>query len=592
MEGYQARRLPIEADMRSPADDVVLTLTDLAIGRHQQQLISMEPNGIVVRNTVDFNVVCELQIPNSIEGFGYPFSTMLTKFHPSEKRAIVVADADAFVFDTTNGRLLAELKGHQYPIVDAEFFGENVVTVANDRMMRLWKCESGLMDRTFLPSKSNGVFQQEPLLAISDNDEYLAISLRSIQQSIRRDLQGKAIPGNVSGAVSVGAVPPADRLLSFDGDTAIVTELSSSRELYRGSFGSPLHHESALLVNGEYFVAHTLEGKAWLVNVETQSRMLLGAQSQGVNGVYPSVDLSKIIVTFLDGKFEAYDVLTRRVVWSRQHSQMISYIALSPDGERCILLDSSGNMEVWLIAGWKQECKIMANGQPADRLRFLPDGAGFIAWNANNCDRVSCYRIAEPNREIVLPSVGTVRVEVHPTEPTAIVCASDRTVLWQPYDGKVTPLYSDRGTRAACWTRDRIGTVAEPGTSERGEFRLFDLAGNAIAAEPLDLKPIFIQSDIHRNQFIIAVAGDAAEVFQFATARSKLVTPVVRGNLVWIGFTKEQSHIITVSDSGQVLLTDTSGKIVSDCVATAGKISCCVADKGGNTLWLGHRTVS
>ncbi len=529
MEGFRARRISIEGDARSLADDVVLTLTDLAVGRHQQQFISMEPNGIVVRNTLDLNVICELQVPVSVGGAGYPFSTMFARFHPHEKRAIVVADADAFVFDTTNGRMLAELKGHQYPILDAEFSGEKVVTVANDRMLRMWNSSSGLMERTFVPSQTNGVFQREPLLATSANDEYLAISIRSIQQSIRRDLQGKAIPGNVSGAVSVAAVPSADRLLSFDGDTAIVTELSSSRELYRGSFGSPLHHESALLVNGEYFIAHTLDGKAWLVNVETQSRMLLGTQAQGVNGVYPSMDLTQVVVTFLDGKFEAYDVLTRRVVWSRQHSQMISYIALSPDGERFVLLDSSGNIEVWLIDGWKQECRIGAKGEPPDRLRFLADGAGFIAWNANNCDRVSCYRLAEPNHEIVLPAVGTVRVEVHPTAPHAIVCGSDRTVLWQPYDGKVVPLYTDRGTRAACWTRDRIGTVAEPGISERGEFRLFDLEGNPIAAEPLDLKPTFVQSDIHRNQFIIAVAGDAVEVFDLVTARSKLVTPVVRG---------------------------------------------------------------
>ncbi len=57
--------------------------------------------------------------------------------------------------------------------------------------------------------------------------------------------------------------------------------------------------------------------------------------------------------------------------------------------------------------------------------------------------------------------------------------------------------------------------------------------------------------------------------------------------MIWIGFSKDKPRIITVSDSGHVTLTDMSGKIVSESLATEGQISCCVSDKGGNTLWIG-----
>jgi serine/threonine protein kinase/WD40 repeat protein len=585
-EGYTVRRVPIIADADLAASDVALTSFKTVVSRSFEQFISLEATKLVVRSSRDLQQICELQIPMYSADEATPQLTgTRPAYHPIQQQAVIAVGGDAYLFDTSNGQLLGTLKGHHLPISDCCLSFDAIATVANDKTLRLWRTNSGRVQRTFTSQHINASAQDCPL-TLSHDGHSLAVATQAYFQSSRRTTNGDPVPGFADGAVSKSQTD-CDRLLTLDDRTAIVTAPSTSHVLYQGDFSRPLYFESQLVANGKRFLAHTMDAKAWLVDIESRSRLLLGSQAESVNGVYVSHDTCTIFLTFASGQFEAIDASSGKLLWSRRHQERVRSIDLSYDGKRLALVDQSGSFEIWEVGTWK---KVVKTELPlADNVKFLADSEGVIVWNALRSTKVTCFRISSLDNPTSIAASGRISVNIHPSEPKVIIGSAGGAVLWHPYE-QTERSVCDRNCRSVCLSNDRIGVLINSSITAPGELLILDSEGQTLKSETLELLPARIQVDFRQNQFILVLSAFSAEVFNLENGELEFAAPGSGSKIVWLGFTHDSTRLVTVSEQGVVSVVDRQGKLLASEDVAASKVSAVTAHAASDTLLIGFES--
>lgn len=591
-EGFSAKRFPVIVSSESTSADDSLSTVDTFVSRAHEQFISRESRKLLVRSSRNFQQICELEIPSepsSPDGSTRLMTDLRAKFHPQEMLAVAVSGARAYVFETANGRLLGQLSGHQFNITDFGMSGDRIATVANDKMLRLWRKKSGLAQRTF------GVRHNQPSssgtprhFALSPDNRSLAIATGAIYQSTRRDSNGEAVPGMVN-----GALPPSqtdgERLLTIDGNDAIVTEWSTSRELYRGGFNDQLYFESQLVANGERFVAFTLNFKAWLVDIRTHARMPLGTQSEEINGVYVSPNTSLILMTYINGDIEAIDARTGTRQWTRQHANRVTYVDFSPDSRQLAFVDNKGIIELRTL-DWEPLHQFSITDQEINRIRILRGSEGIVTWHTHKNTQVRCYQTQSPENYSSLAAPGIVQVDVHPNKPLVAIGSAEGVLLWEPTGTQSQKRLSDRGCRSVCLNNDRIGVLLQRTTSRPGELSVFRFDGTLVKSEALPLSPYRIRADGTGNQFLLTQSGYGADVISFESGDLNYTSPLHTSKLVWFGYSRDSAKLMSVCEQGVISTSDQNGKLLSSSDVCDSKITAAAIDRLGEKLFLGSET--
>ena len=561
----------------SPSLRATASYLRVAVSRSMEQVAAFGGNSAVVLSSKNLALMCKLNVPSRITDI---------RFHPTEARVLVICGKQMFLFDSETGELMGELRGHAFTVTDACFVSNSskIATVSNDRTLKLWHTESGLTQRTFRsPSDVYRIPPQQ--VAMSLDDSSIAISSRQDYFISIRNSNGARELSDMSGMVS-DVTSDSERLVVIRGKTVIVTESSTSREIYRGNFSDDLTPETQLVDGGRKLLVHTKSLGAFLVDLKSHSRRRLGEEGDKIATMVASADSSLLVLAAGGGRYFAVDSTTGDLLWSRRHELAVVDIDLSPDRKKLALVDTAGKVEIWMTDGEKPLAAIEEAGRQVNRVRFVLDGQRVVTWHSLENREVRCYETQKIESFTAHVAEGQIRLDAHRTQSLLAIGTDKHAVMWNYQDESVQPL-SDRGCRAICLLDDRVALLLSRSAARLPSLQIQSIADHRLVhEESLDLAPFSINADIQKNQFLVTQFGYSSNVFQFLSGKLAFSSPAHAGKIVFAGFSAMHG-LITVSDDGLIVILDETG-IVLHRLGTLGQtVTAATLDARGEILMVG-----
>ncbi len=550
----------------------------VAVSRSREQVAVFGGNNALILSSKNLELICKLNVQSRITD---------VRFHPTEAKVLVICGKQVFVFDSDTGELMGELRGHAFTVTDACFASNSpkIATVSNDGTLRLWHTESGLTQRTFQSPRDACQTIEPQQIALSPDDSAIAICSREDYFTSVRNSNGARELSEMSGMVSDG-VGDSEQLVTVRGKTVIVSESSTSREIYRGVFSDDLTPETQLVDRGRKLLVHTKSFGAFLVDLQSHSRRRLGEEGDRIATTCVAADSSMIVLVSGGGRYFAIESATGDLLWNRRHELSIADIDLSPDRQKLALVDIDGNVVIRMTDGEKPIAVIKAVGRPVNQVKFVLDGQRLVTWHSLENRDVHCYDTQKFESHTAQVAEGRIRLAPHRTLPLLAIATDKHAIMWNYQDESAKSL-SDRGCRAIRLLEDRVAMLLARSSSQPAALQIRSITDDHLVHEEnLEYMPWTIVADLRRNQFLVTQLGYSANVFDFLGGKFAFSSPAHAGPIVFAGFSAKHG-LITVSEDGLILILNETGNVLHRVGTLGQKVTAAALDAKGEVLMVG-----
>ena len=550
--------------------------------------------------------------------------TRVVVFDPSSTQLAAAGDDGIARVWANDGKLVAELRGHDGAILDADFSpdGKTLATAGGDGTVRLWDLASGraIESRCHHARVSSVRFSHDgAYVASASEDKTACVIDRSGKPETTVQLRGH------TASVSSAAWSPDDRFIvtASDDGSARVWSPRTGRALVKPLAHDPgsvvrvalPSHDGRLIVSaGSDRIARVWElpelpadDSSAITAVTAKLADKLVARAEIVTAAFCEDD-TQVVTGSFDGLAQVWDRETRQPIATFEHGDVVGSLALVPGDAALVTGSRDGAARVWetkvakvhhdlgsqihalavardgtVAAGTDDSRITLLHGASKDvlhdhlgsvyALAFTPDGKQLLS--AGNDTAVFVWNVATGEH------VRSFASHDQPVRALAIEPDGDRVAIL--VDGSVELWSLARGTRLAVLGSHvdalaidpRTGAIA--GASRDGSLRLWDAGGRVLRTTPANPSTPYLAIAFSGGA-IVAAGSRFAKVGAVALDGP---IEVVRA----IAVTPDGSRVITAGDDGVATIWDRDkGKLLGHRDRHARPISALAVD--GETLWV------
>ncbi|MEZ6135938.1 MAG: protein kinase [Pirellulaceae bacterium] len=565
------------------AVQVTLPRLFMEVSRRQNQAAFFGIHHVQIVSGDNLQSICEFDFEQETIRFA--------RFHPTEKQLLVVCEKSMYLMDTETGQQLGEFHGHDASVTDAQLSSSSrfLASVSADSTLRLWNTESGYEQRAFDLLADEFTSPVTQLSATSADDQWVAaFPGRSFFSTVRR-LNGQLEPCQLKGQLSAGRAD-CRHLVTIHGRVVTVTEVDTSREIYRGVFGGELTSWGTQLVDSQNLLVHTIDGPAILVDLASGARRQISEPGEAIRGVCVAAD-QKFFILHTGGlgreRYFAIDSATGNIKWDRRPDRRIVDLQLSPDAKHLAIVDSDSRVAVTTVENGESVSVIAADERPVNRVAFFGNGQSLITWHSRNNQFVRFYESLAAESHLDLAANGPVAVDVHPSQPWVVVGSSEQATLWNVEQNQPTSLI-DRPCSSVRFADDHVALLLKRTESELPALQIRALESQELAyEEQLDLYPSKIDFDVNSQRWIVTEFGNAAHVFDYETSEFAYSSGAHPSPVLWAGFSSSLGRLATVSEDGLIQIVDDAGNVLQRANALGSPASTAAMDESGEVLLVG-----
>ena len=351
-------------------------------------------------------------------GLGHDGSADIVAFNPAGTEiAVGYSSGQVVVFDASSGKELQSTDAGA-AVEGAQFDGTGILAIATRKGAYLWSLgkESApsqmlLNGANILSSGANtiAVDPDNPLkFAVATDNGTVILTLRQSDPSIMQ--QQPLNQGQPSGTEDLDAEFSANgqQVVTADADGAVrVYDLATSKEAMTLAAPQGTPYSAAFSPNMQMIVSGYSSGKAlaWDAVTGTQLTELVGNAGTVWTARF-NASGSEVVTAGEDGTIRLWDALPREVrTWfnspSRGTPQPVYAAEYSPDGDRILTVDGSGNASVFTADGKAvysgSKPVVIGPGHSADVKTALFDSAGTQIVTADSDGSVELWHASGSN---------------------------------------------------------------------------------------------------------------------------------------------------------------------------------------------------
>lgn len=427
--------------------------------------------------------------------------------------AAIATDGTARILKPS-GQLIAELEGHEGPVLDITFSadGKSLATGGEDGTARVW------------------------------------------------DLFGKEIAqlkGHEGSLWDVSFSPDNKRLATAGEDgTARLWELSGKQiaEL-KGHKGRVL--DVAFSADGQRLATAGWDGTAriWSTRSGKQLARLKGHEGS-VERVTFSPDSQRLVTAGWDGTVRIWNRTGKLLTKLKGHEGGVWNVSFSPDGKRLATGGEDGTAQIWDISG-KQIAKLQGHQGIVSSISFSPDGKSLATAGSDGT-----VRLWELDGNLLAELKGhqgrVWEVSFSAGEKLATTGEDGTARIWQLSRDPATEIKGDRSIFANVSFSPKgnlIATAALDGTA-----RIWDTSGKALSRFQGYLG-LFGDISFSPNGQRIATAGDDSPPRLWTISGEELVSlEGHEGRVRGVSFSPDGERVATAGRDGTARIWDSSGK--------------------------------
>jgi WD40 repeat protein len=267
--------------------------------------------------------------------------------------------------------------GDQVYSASFNYDGSRVVSASNDRQVRVWNAETGLIEwfATHVANANQAHFSPDGSKVVSCGDDRAVIMWNSengatIWQGYHSNFVKSVCFSNEGSKVISGSYDNTVKM--WDAESGVQLWMSSDlgSDVISVSISNDAATVAAGLSNGVVYLLNGLTGR---VNWSYQ-------HSGRVSSLALSPDGTKLVSGSLDNTFKVVSVHTATPLWTGNHSDDINSVGFSPDGNQIASASSDNTLKVWSA------------------------GNGSILWTGNHTDKIWELKYSSDGKKIVTGS--------------------------------------------------------------------------------------------------------------------------------------------------------------------------------------------
>jgi len=520
-------------------------------------LFSRIENTVSIVSSRTFSPICDLELSERPQD---------VLFHPAEKQLLAICQNRMFQYRSESGESVGELAGHRSMLKSAcqSRTKGTIVSVANDRTLRIWKSRSGAMENLLTANAADTQRPAYPSTVATNNDgTRVAVAARIDYLTSLHGYDGKRYPGSFRGK-AVSEHCHTKELVTVLGRTVFVNEALTSRELYRGEFSGTVDTESRLFARQRKLLVNTVSD-TFLVDIAGGSRVRVGGNKESILSVASPPDESFILLTTSTGRCISIDTVNGRELWSRQLAIPADYLECSLDGNRGMTIDRAGRVEFF-----SPDDGVVDSAFPLSaghRAVFLSDPSRVICWNPYSQGKLQCRSAESGDVASEVDVTDRIVVRCHPAKPLVACGGREGAFLWN-VETNVSTTFLEEPCRSLAIVEDRVAFLTGTGSSlvlnnadsvTNRKFLIHMLEDQSlIHQEDLTLSAWAIQPDPVSERFAITQEGFPTDVYSPSNGEIIFKTAALGAPALFSSFTN-RGELIVVGADCNVCISDDQG---------------------------------
>jgi WD40 repeat protein len=369
-------------------------------------------------------------------------------FSPNGKTVLTASsDRTAALWDALTGRRLIQFRGHMAPVTSAAFSpdGRQVVTSSDDRTARIWDAGTGT-ELTVLRGHQdvvwNGAFSPDGRLVATASNDQTARLWQAASGRMLFTLKGHT--------ADVGVVFSPDGSLaatwSSDQSTCIwETRTGRRRATLRGH--TNWMHSAAFSPDGRLLVTGSYDGTARVWETGAGRGLLeLRGHTSAVWSAEFSPDGKWIVTASNDATARVWDANTGRLLKElRGHTKGMQCAArFSPDGTMALTGSNDGTARLWHLQRSNVLTELRGHTAPVISMAFSPNGRSIVTTShlADHSTRIWDLQTGREIRKFEDPIIGLRSVAFHPDAQWVAITNAYRTLFfWEVDTGRLAKTF-------------------------------------------------------------------------------------------------------------------------------------------------------
>lgn len=542
-----------------------------AISRHQP-LIALIDNvsfRVQIVNSHTLSPICELQLPGRVADVAFPLRN---------RHAVVACGDKMFLFDTESGQERGTLLGHTESVSHVAFGpnGDKLASVSLDRTMRLWHAKSGAERSAFSPASSdqNSTYAL-PTSVLSNDDKRLAVTLPASYSTVLYGADGKLLPGEFAGRTGTEFSCNTTKLATRISRTIVVTESSTSRELYRSKFATRVLEGRIVSPDQNKLFVRT-ETDSFLIDLNNRSRTRLGSSTESIKSVAVSKDLRTIVAGTSNGRCLVVNTDTGAHLRVRKMEFSVHSVDINADGSRYVATDSEGNVQT--ANCFDDEVVSTFKVPPGDQTRFIGDAARVVNWSQVKPRQIQCREAATGDVVGEISQDSRIRVSCHPELPIVAVASEQGTQIWNVTTNQKN-LVTSNPSQSVAAGKKHLAIVAKGDTAELDKSQRVNLKQLLVYSfeqkkilheESLTANPVSLRVDPETERFVMTQKSFEAAVYDFQSGEFLHNTPAQTSPIFLTAFLNANS-VLTLSENLVVRICDNNGQLLTEFLLVGGQ---------------------
>lgn len=539
------------------------------------------PNGtqLSVLSPGDFQPVTNISIDGNIESV-VMFNTL---------RCIAVnTGEEVCLYDSETGRLCDTLRGHTQRVLDLTLSSANscLFTVANDHTLRLWHLNSGAR-RHSLPKDldTNDSYTPAGSPAFSPSADRLAVSCFESTSTRIVNSDGTWNQDSFPGTLVNDVFLPDAMLLTTDYSWR-VQDSTTGRLSYRRQSPNKTQAGSTVLCSGKRMLQRTVQSEAYLVNLETLSRIDLKRDADDILEAVPTEDHQYVLLGTAGGDCRLHSAISGEVIWQRNISAPVRSIVANTGNNLIVALDNTGVLSVWDRSAEIDKVKHYTVHN-ATNIRLLNDDT-IVAWHQFDAAKVQVLSLEDGTAIADFPSSEGTDVCSLIGEPKVLVNSSTGAVVWEPLSGKAWSL-TEQKLQSPILLPNHLVAFRMNHQSKTWQIVKWNLIDEGSVELEINVsgKPSKLAVSQNGEYFGVSTRHFLAKAFSVESGKLEFESTSHDGVVEFATLDQTGKVLVTAGHDGEICFTSNTGQVTRLSKILDPRRTVCQISQDGTTLAVG-----
>ncbi|HRA86458.1 MAG TPA: serine/threonine-protein kinase [Planctomycetaceae bacterium] len=481
-------------------------------------------------------------------------------FSPDGQLLLVTTFANAAIYDTNDGTLVATLNGHTELVSHGEFTndGTTVATTSDDGTVRVWRVKSGLEQMTFELQPA----QQTPFpFTVSEDSSLMAVATDATYRAELKGMDGLTIGSGLPGRIS-DARCQTDHLVTVTDQEVHVWHAATSRRIASFPTGKKQVRSAVAVPNSPLVVVLIEGGPTYVWNTDDGESRIVGDPHVSALHCDPHPTDGRIALSLQDGRCVVVNAESGVLQQQLKHDGQVLAVTFSNDGTKLLTVDDRNTAHIWQGKEFDEVRSIRSPEAEFSRAIFSGDDSSIVTWSALQTAAIRAWNTEDGMQIAETPPLENPRVAIHETRPLAAISSNAGVFLWDWTSNTQQQVTMDSG-KCSVFLGEKLLSLEQSGRKPSEELvpaavgvpgfipwvlNVRDVTtGNSISTSPITTEPWNLSADRKSQLAVLSFRTHDVAVMEMATKKKRTIAGRHAAPIIFQGFSDGNRSVVCVS---------------------------------------------